>query len=257
MSYAFGDTDVAARRLKYLVEVFAEPSRAFLLDAVKEQRRLAVDLGCGPGYSTHFLAEVLDCRRVVGLDISERFIALAKETETDRVSFRLHDVTAVPFPVGLADLLYCRYLLTHVKEPEGVMASWATQVASGGLLLLEETEWMHTNCDAFTTYISVVEAMLAAQSHALYVGPVLIRMEFPAPLRKQSSEVRRFRVPVHDAARLFLMNIRTWRHNPFVRENYPAAVIDKLQNDLEALAERPDPQLAIEWGLRQIALARV
>ena len=41
---------------------------------------LVVDLGGSPGYSTHFLAEIVPCARAVGLDRSESFIALALVT---------------------------------------------------------------------------------------------------------------------------------------------------------------------------------
>ena len=52
MTYAFGDTDLAARRLALLAETFAESSRAFMREAAGGRLRMAADLGCGPGYST-------------------------------------------------------------------------------------------------------------------------------------------------------------------------------------------------------------
>ncbi len=58
MPYLFQDTDLAARRLAVLAEVFAPASRAFLLDVVQSRPELALDLGCGPGYTTRLLAEV-------------------------------------------------------------------------------------------------------------------------------------------------------------------------------------------------------
>jgi trans-aconitate methyltransferase len=76
-TYTFGDSEVAARRLELLAQAFAASSSEFLNRAVTGRPRLAVDLGCGPGYSTAFLSDALDCDRVVGLDNSERFIALA------------------------------------------------------------------------------------------------------------------------------------------------------------------------------------
>ncbi len=256
MQYAFGDTDLAARRLKLLAEVFAEPTRDFLREAFTGRPKLVVDLGCGPGSTTHFLADVLGAERAVGLDNSESFIGLAKETETDRVSFYLHDVTTLPFPVGPADLLFCRYLLTHMREPAAVIARWATQLEPGGLLLMEETEWICVNCDAFATYVGIVEAMLAARSNTLYVGPVLDGLVLPSDLKRRTSDVRRFRVPPHRAAGLFLMNLQTWRHNRFVVESYSPGVIEQLQNDLLSISEQAASDLEIEWGLRQISFER-
>jgi trans-aconitate methyltransferase len=106
MRYAFGDTDMAARRLKILADVYSASSEVFLLGAVTQRPRLATDLGCGPGYSTHLLANVLQSDHTTGLDNSEHFISLARQTETERVSFHLHNVTSIPFPSGSSDLIY-------------------------------------------------------------------------------------------------------------------------------------------------------
>jgi trans-aconitate methyltransferase len=182
--YQFTDTDLAAQRLKYLAEVYAESTRDFILDAVSFQPRLVLDLGCGSGYATHLLAGLTQCSQIVGLDNSERFIARAERNKTDRVSFYVHDVTSVPFPVGPCDLLYCRYLLTHLKHPFDTIEKWATQVESKGLLLLEEVEWIHTQNETFTMYLNIVDALLASQSHQLYVGPVIHRMKSSDLLEK-------------------------------------------------------------------------
>ena len=58
MKYLFADTDLAAHRLELLANVFAESSKPFLKEANIASANLAVDLGCGPGFSTHFLKVV-------------------------------------------------------------------------------------------------------------------------------------------------------------------------------------------------------
>ena len=163
--YLFGDTDIAARRLQVLAEVFADSTRQFLLQAATGTRHLAVDLGCGPGFSTHLLASVVACDQVVGFDKSQYFITLARETTTATVSFHLHDVASAPLPVPPADLLFCRLLLTHLREPHSVIARWATQLRPGGLLLMEEVEWIDTGHPVFKPYLDIVEALLRHQSY--------------------------------------------------------------------------------------------
>ncbi|GAG40450.1 unnamed protein product, partial [marine sediment metagenome] len=69
MSYAFGDTEIAATRLGMVARVFEPASRAFLREVDPAARELVVDLGCGPGHTTALLAEALQCRRTVGLDV--------------------------------------------------------------------------------------------------------------------------------------------------------------------------------------------
>ena len=252
--YTFGDTDLAAHRLKVLSEVFDDLTRPFILESIKGRPPLAVDLGCGPGYSTRLLSK--QCERVVGLDDSEHFLSLARRTASDRESFFLHDVTTVPFPAEACDLLFCRLLLTHLVEPQSIVSRWASQIRPNGLLLMEEVEWIRTGHGVFSTYLDIIVTMLNSQSHLLYVGPVLDSLEDTEGLKRQSSRVRHLSVPNYRAATMFHLNIQTWKNQPFVKENYSATEIDRLQERLRQLAGKPGPESDIEWGMRQLVFQR-
>jgi SAM-dependent methyltransferase len=254
--YLFGDTDLAARRLEVLAGVFAASSRAFLTEATDTRLHLAVDLGCGPGYTTRLLADVLECEQTIGLDNSEHFIALAERTATDKVSFRLHDVTAMPFPVEPCDAIYARFLLTHQRDPEALIAKWATQLSSGGRLLLEEVDSIHTETAAFVEYLRIVEAMLTDGGGELYLGPPLGAMSDPPGLVRRSIRLAPSPVTTDLAAKMFSMNIQTWKHNAFVKENYSRESIERLEQALTDLAATPTNDKSIEWRLRQIAYER-
>jgi SAM-dependent methyltransferase len=255
-SYLFGDTDIAAQRLQVLAEVFADSTGPFLQDASTGTPRLAVDLGCGPGFTTHLLDTVLRCEHVVGLDNSPRFISLAQQTKTQTVSFHLHDVASVPFPVQPADLIYCRLLLTHLNEPGAAIAAWATQLRPGGLLLMEEVEWIETNHPVFRTYIDIVDALLRHQSNDLYVGRALDSLGGTETLTRRMSDVRRLRVANHRAAAMFVLNAQVWKTQPFVTTNYSSTQITALQEQLASLANAPSPVSEIEWGMRQVVFER-
>src|SRR5262249_46456850 len=153
------------------------------------------------------------------------------------VSFSVHDVTSAPFPVAPADLLYCRFLLTHLPEPHSILARWATQLRPGGLLLIEEPEWIHTGVTVFATYLEIVKSLLEAQSNNPYVGSVLHALNDPPLLRRRSSQIRDLHVSDHSAALMFFMNLQTWKSQPFVQRTYSAALIDELEADLKALTE--------------------
>jgi len=255
-TYLFGDSDLAARRLGVLADAFASSSRAFVSAAAGRRLRLGVDLGCGPGYTTHLLADATDCQRVVGLDNSAHFIGLAARTTTANVSFRFHDVTTVPFPDGRSDVIYARFLLTHLPDPEALIAKWATQLRPGGRLLVEETESIHTTEAVFATYLTIVEAMLNDRGHDLYVGRRLAVMQ--APDASMTCNALTARVPVTNdlAARMFSMNIRTWKDNSFVQEHCSPASIQALEAGLADLAATPTEEKGIEWELRQLVLER-
>ncbi len=257
MEYLFGDTDIAAHRLKILAEVYAESTRTFILDTVIDRPHLAVDLGCGPGFTTHLLADTTQCDRAVGLDNSDHFVSLAQKTASDTVSFRRHDVTSTPFPIGPSDLLYCRFLLTHLANPQAMVTQWASQLRPRGLLLMEETEWICTKNAAFVKYLGIVEAMIRDQGGNLYAGVLLDGIGTTDLLERRISQVRRFPVSTAQAALMFSLNIRSWKEQRFVRENYTPSVIGQLEHELGNLTERSDSAIEIEWGLRQIVFERI
>ena len=155
MGYAFGDTSLAARRLRVLAETFAEPSRVFMREAVDRRLGKAADLGCGPGYTTHLLADTLSPHHTVGLDNSESFVGLAESTASETVSVRLHDITTGPFPSAPYDLLFGRFVLTHLPSPETVIILWVRQLNVHGLLLMEEVEDIDTSNFVFDSYINI------------------------------------------------------------------------------------------------------
>ena len=254
--YAFGDSEIAAQRLGLLARVFAESTRGFVCGAISGKPELAVDLGCGPGHTTHLLAEVLQCDRVAGLDKSENFLSLAKKSETKKVSFYLHDVTSVPFPVGTADVMFCRFLLTHLHGPQWTIMKWVNELRPDGVLLTEEVERIHTQNTTFARYLEIVAAFLRDQGHRLYVGPLLDSFSKIGPLQKRESRVARLRVTNDRAAGMFALNMRSWKHLAFVRANYAREEIQELEEQLHALTNETNGKSEIEWGLRQIVFAR-
>jgi trans-aconitate methyltransferase len=186
--YTFGDSDLAAARLRLLARVF-EPSSAQLLDSLgRTDGPSAIDLGCGPGHTTSLLAERTNARHVIGLDQSPRLLAAAaREYTSARLSFRECDVTAPPLPAPPAALLYARFLLTHLRDPARVLGAWASAVLPGALLVLEETASMTAEHPAFSRYYGLVERMQEHYGQRMYLGRDLANL---APPTATSSRTR-------------------------------------------------------------------
>ena len=154
--YLFGDSDSAAQRLRLLASVYRESTRAFLMRAAGSGHfDLALDLGCGLGFTSHLIGNTLQCKRVICIDASAVFIKLARDIASERVSFIHHDVTSIPFPTGSANHVFSRFLLTHLRDPAYQVAKWPTQLKPEGLLLLEEAESIQTSHPEFSRYLAV------------------------------------------------------------------------------------------------------
>jgi hypothetical protein len=72
--YTFGDNGLASARLWRLAEMYEPESREPLHRGGVRAPRLAVDLGCGFGWSTRLLQDALKPRRTVGLDSSDEAV---------------------------------------------------------------------------------------------------------------------------------------------------------------------------------------
>jgi trans-aconitate methyltransferase len=247
--YLFGDSDIAARRLQLLARVFAESTRQFLREASPATEiPLALDLGCGPGFTTHLIGQTLRCARVVGLDASPRFIEIARASATARVAFHLFDACAEPFPSSPADLIYCSLLLTHLEDPAGRVAKWATQLKPRGLLMVEEVEVIRTAHPVFSRYVRIVEVMLASQRNCLYAGPTVGALGPSAGLAVARNGVRAIPVKSRDTARMFVLNMQVWKDGDFVHANYPAASIRDLEAALGEIAQDQSATPEMEMG---------
>jgi trans-aconitate 2-methyltransferase len=256
MTYTFGDTERAELRLCHLAEVYERSSREFLLSLGVSNPALCVDLGCGPGQTTELLHRALASRRTVGLDQSEPFIERAKQNHSSPLSFARHDVTILPLPVGPADVLYSRFLLTHLKDPVRVLSGWVDQALPEGRLALEELDHMRSKHPVLCEYYGIVEAMQTAHGQEMFIGRRLETMLRATPWEVISSRVFQFYIPGKQMARLHHLNIQTWKQNAFIREHYSNEQIENLQQQLEALARGGSDVTDVDYGMRQVVCRR-
>lgn len=253
--YTFGETPLAAERLRLVARIFDAPSRAFLTETVTAPPKVALDLGCGPGITTRLLAETTGAARTIGIDASGAFLTEAARDAPRGVEFLRHDVTAVPLPAAPVDLVYSRLLLAHLPDPGALIGRWASQLTPAGRLLVDELEMIEPVHPVFVEYERIVVALVGSRGAAMYAGPIVGALTAGDGWRQTASLVRSVPVSTADAARMFTMNVTTWRDDPFVREHYPASAIDRLGRDLDALTESPATN-EITWAMRQLIFER-
>ncbi len=248
--YVFGDTDVAAERLRLVTEVFEPEMRSFLA-RVQVRPRLVVDLGCGPGHTTRLAAEILKPKRTVGLDTSSRFIETARAEPPDGVEYFEHDVTTTPFPVGPADLMFCHFLLPHLQDPATALGAWATQLGPAGLLLVDEVANIRTTQPVFRRYLDMVETVIEARGGQLYAGNLVERLDSISGLDIVSSRQIELPVSTAHAAAMFRMNVAVWGGTPSTQTILFLQSIAEIESELDTLAGSPSRH-EIAWDMRQV-----
>jgi trans-aconitate 2-methyltransferase len=251
--YTFGDSDLAARRLALVAATFAKTTRQFLVTRAGGPPEFAIDLGCGPGYTTELIRATVGPARVLGVDVSPAFVAVAaKRLADDRTRLLCADVLDLPPEVTDADLIFARMLLTHLRDPLAAIEVWRGRLSERGRLLLEEVDSIATEDPTLAGYLDLQREMLAANGHALDVGPRLDEglREHPA---LRSSTVAEFSPPAAVAARMFAMNLETWRDRPEVTAAHEPAELNALAASLERIAQGGD-SAPITWRLRHLVL---
>jgi len=106
------------------------------------------DIGCGTGEITSRLARHFPRAEVVGIDILEHTVELARKRHGDlapRVSFQQGDAFELKLPSNHFDLVVCRHVTQSIPEPERVLAEMKRICKPGGWLhvLSEDYRMLH------------------------------------------------------------------------------------------------------------------
>jgi trans-aconitate 2-methyltransferase len=250
--YTFGDSDQASARLRRLAQLFEPETRELLQHSGVRRPRMAVDLGCGPGWSTRLLKDVVNADRTIGLDASERYVTDARRNHGSELEFQVHDIVRAPFPVPAPDILFCRFLLTHLSSPGEVLATWASIAAPGSLLFIHETESLDTDHPTLRRYYELVAQLQQHYGQRLLVGSVLDSCFQNSGWRLVESRRRILEKPAAKMAELHLANLRTWRHDEYVRESFDLNEIDSLDASLARIASGSENGSIVLNAARQI-----
>lgn len=110
----------------------------------------AVDVGCGSGDISFDLAKRVGPEgKVVGLDMDEAQLAIvkaeAKERALRNVSFQAADVR-MPWPISAVDLIYTRFVLTHLPDPLVVLRHACAALKPGGIFVAEDVDMAGHTC---------------------------------------------------------------------------------------------------------------
>jgi SAM-dependent methyltransferase len=142
--YALATGEAADYRLRILHDLYGPGTRRVLLESGLRGGMRVADLGCGVGMVTALLAELVGPGgHVVGIDASGAQLTQARERLNgagSHVRFVEASATDTGLPPGSFDLVYCRFLLLHLPEPERALREMFTLLKPGGILVCEDAD---------------------------------------------------------------------------------------------------------------------
>ena len=84
----------------------------------------------------------------MGVDRSEAFLSRARASAVAGEEYVAADVAGMPLRIAgvraQPDLIYARFLASHLPEPEQAISGWAKELEAGGLLVFEEVDSIST-----------------------------------------------------------------------------------------------------------------
>jgi ubiquinone/menaquinone biosynthesis C-methylase UbiE len=128
-NYAASSTIAEGRRIDRLIEAVRPSPDARVLE-----------IATGPGYVAMGFAAV--CRDVVGVDITDAMLAIARESAAERgltnIRFEPGNAAALAFDDGTFDVVVCRYAFHHFEQPEQVLAEMVRVCRPRGTVAVED-----------------------------------------------------------------------------------------------------------------------
>lgn len=132
-------------RLDILNEIFKESSISLLLKAGVGQGKRILEIGCGTGNMTSWLAEqVGDSGHVYALDFNAEQIKIAKQHATERglrnITFLQNSISDLPKlnNLPLVDFIYTRFVLTFLNNPFNALELMLLHLKNEGCIVCEE-----------------------------------------------------------------------------------------------------------------------
>ena len=179
-----------ASRLRRLARVTWPTTAALLRTAGLKSGMSCLDVGCGIGRVTLRLARAVGPDgSVVGLDADRGFIAQAQRTAARRavpVTFRARRVEDIT-DESAYDLVYSRFLLSHLSDPAAALSVLRRAVRPGGVMVVEDIEFSgsfsYPSEPAFARYVQLYREVVRRRGADADIGPRLPGLMKGAGLR--------------------------------------------------------------------------
>ncbi len=132
-------------RLRLLSEVMDPFTRALIARVGIPPGVRCLDVGCGGGEVTYILADAVgDEGAVLGVDLDQEQLDIVRDEAEQRgvpnVAFECRDVTSWE-PETEFDVVYLRFILTHLADPGGFLASVCRHLRPGGTVIAEDIDF--------------------------------------------------------------------------------------------------------------------
>ncbi|MDO8800267.1 class I SAM-dependent methyltransferase [Phenylobacterium sp.] len=148
-SYIIAGGTAGAARLSVLSEAMAEATGSLLDRVGIPQAARILDVGCGAGDVTRDLARRTS-GQVIGLDLDDIKVSMASQDAPVNATFHVGGYQRAK-ELGPFDVIYARFLLSHLTDPADAVAVFEAALVPDGLLVVEDVEFSAHLCEPTRT----------------------------------------------------------------------------------------------------------
>lgn len=260
-SYIIKGGEEGRARLSVLARVLA-PTTEGLFDRFEPLKgKVAIDAGCGGGDVSFEIAERVGPEgKVIAFDLDETKLAAAREEAARRGLGHVEFVNASvvePWPASGASFVYVRFVLTHLTEPEALLARALDALQPGGTIVVEDIDFAghfcDPHCDAFYRYTELYVGAAKLRGVDAFIGRRLPRLLDGAGFAGVDSSLVQPQGRRGEVKEVTSMTLSAISDALVASGLTTTQEIADLKAELKAFAARPDttvslPRIFQAWG---------
>ncbi|MFN3649594.1 MAG: class I SAM-dependent methyltransferase [Armatimonadota bacterium] len=224
---------------------------------------VCLDLGCGGGDVTLEIGRRVGPRgTVLGADLDEEKLELARsdaeQAGVENVEFRRLDARE-SLDESAFDLVYCRFILSHLPHPEDCVQRLHAALKPGGTLLVEDVDFSghfsYPDCPALRRYVALYSESVRRRGGDPDLGPRLPVILAEAGFEGIQVDVVQPTALQGEAKWVTPITMESLGETPVRDGLATAAEIEELVRELWGFAENPRTisgvaRIVQAWGTR-------
>jgi ubiquinone/menaquinone biosynthesis C-methylase UbiE len=261
-TYIIAGGGEGAARLRILGDATRPATRALLVRAGVAPGMRVLDLGCGSGEVTLELARMVGSSgRVTAVDGDAIVLAAGRERlrELSLDADFVHGDARGPYPSDGYDVVYARFLLSHLTDPAAVVAAMRAATRPGGTVIVEDVDFpghfCHPPSAAFARFVELYQAVARRRGADPTIGPRLPHLLQDAGIADVELSVAQPAFLEGDGKRIAQITVQAIREAAVAAQLATQDEIDTIVAELDA--HRRDPRtvqsiarIVQAWGTR-------
>jgi ubiquinone/menaquinone biosynthesis C-methylase UbiE len=122
----------------------------------------ALEIGCGNGHGTKLIKRYFNPQNIIGIDLDERMIRLAKKKNNDQtISFLVMDAAKLNFPDKYFDVIFDFGMIHHIQNWRDCLKELKRVLKDKGTVIMEDL-----SSDTFETFLGRIMKLLSDHPYA-------------------------------------------------------------------------------------------